>query len=80
MIDVSEEVIAPVQQEQQQPVRRRSSTVTTTRAPKGSTAPAKKSLNLERVFSDANVKPFDQIEWEQRTAEITDDAGKIIFK
>jgi ribonucleoside-diphosphate reductase alpha chain len=32
------------------------------------------------VFSDAKVNPFDQVEWEQRTAEITDDAGKVIFK
>ena len=24
--------------------------------------------------------PFDQIEWERRTAEITDDSGKVIFK
>jgi ribonucleoside-diphosphate reductase alpha chain len=38
------------------------------------------SVPIERVFSDANVKPFDQIEWERRTAEITDDAGKVIFK
>jgi ribonucleoside-diphosphate reductase alpha chain len=35
---------------------------------------------LERVFSDAKVDPFDQIEWERRTAEITDDGGKVIFK
>src|SRR5213080_2391954 len=38
------------------------------------------SLYFERVFSDAAVKPFDQIEWEHRTAEITDDSGQIIFK
>ncbi len=41
---------------------------------------SKKTLKLERVFSDAKVKPFDQIEWEKRTAEITDDSGKVIFK
>jgi ribonucleoside-diphosphate reductase alpha chain len=42
----------------------------------------KKNLGLrfERVFSDANVGPFDQIDWERRTAEITDDGGKVIFK
>src|SRR6185503_14668859 len=40
----------------------------------------KKTLNLERVFSDAKVKPFDQLEWEKRTAEITDDSNKVIFK
>ncbi|MBI3880724.1 MAG: vitamin B12-dependent ribonucleotide reductase, partial [Verrucomicrobia bacterium] len=40
----------------------------------------KKALKIERVFSDARVKPFDQIEWDRRTAEITDDSGKAIFK
>ena len=57
--------------------RRRSS-------PKASGSRAKnapeKALRLERIFSDAKVKPFDQIEWEKRTAEITDDAGRVIFK
>src|SRR6266496_1586746 len=37
-------------------------------------------LHFKRVFSDAAVAPFDQIEWEQRTAEINDDSGKVIFK
>src|SRR5947208_3378182 len=37
-------------------------------------------LHFERTFSDAAVSPFDQIEWEWRTAEITDDGGKVIFK
>jgi ribonucleoside-diphosphate reductase alpha chain len=41
---------------------------------------AKKGLKLDRVFSSAKVKPFDQLEWDQRTAEITDDSGKVIFK
>jgi len=41
---------------------------------------AKITLRVERVFSDAKIKPFDQIEWERRTAEISDDAGKVIFK
>jgi ribonucleoside-diphosphate reductase alpha chain len=37
-------------------------------------------LRFERLFSDATISPFDQIEWERRTAEITDDSGKVIFK
>src|SRR5437879_8916230 len=37
-------------------------------------------LRFKRVFSNASVAPFDQIEWECRTAEITDDCGKVIFK
>ena len=40
----------------------------------------KTGLRLERVFSDAAVAPFDQVEWERRIAEITDDGGKVIFK
>ena len=39
-----------------------------------------RALKFERVFSDPAVAPFDQVEWEHRTAEITDDSGKIIFK
>jgi ribonucleoside-diphosphate reductase alpha chain len=41
---------------------------------------ANTGLHFERVFSDASVAPFDQIGWEQRTAEITDDSGRVIFK
>jgi ribonucleoside-diphosphate reductase alpha chain len=37
-------------------------------------------LHFERVFSDASIAPFNQIGWERRTAEITDDSGKVIFK
>ncbi|HEX4631886.1 MAG TPA: vitamin B12-dependent ribonucleotide reductase [Chthoniobacterales bacterium] len=47
-------------------------------------APKKKSkgkgLRFDRVFSDAKLAPFDQVDWERRTAEITDDSGKVIFK
>ena len=52
------------------PVRRRSKT----------NKRKKTGLRFERVFSDGAVAPFDQVEWEQRTAEITDDGGKVIFK
>ena len=37
-------------------------------------------LRFERIFSSGKIRPFDQIEWERRTAEITDDSGKVIFK
>ena len=50
-------------------------------APKEGTKKTKNSgLHFKRVFSDAAVAPFDQIEWERRTAEINDDSGKVIFK
>jgi ribonucleoside-diphosphate reductase alpha chain len=39
-----------------------------------------KGLRFDRVFSDARTAPFDQVDWERRTAEITDDSGKVIFK
>ncbi|MBM3840069.1 MAG: vitamin B12-dependent ribonucleotide reductase [Verrucomicrobia bacterium] len=42
--------------------------------------PGRSSIRTERIFSDPKVKPFDQIEWEKRNAEITDDADKVIFK
>ncbi|MCC6235512.1 MAG: vitamin B12-dependent ribonucleotide reductase [Verrucomicrobiales bacterium] len=41
---------------------------------------ARNKLQFERVFSEAGVSPFDQIEWDSRTAEITDDSGKAIFR
>jgi ribonucleoside-diphosphate reductase alpha chain len=39
-----------------------------------------RGLSFERVFSKQGVNPFDEVQWETRTAEITDDAGKVIFK
>ena len=45
-----------------------------------SKAKKKTGLRFKRVFSDGGVAPFEQVEWERRTAEITDDSGKVIFK
>ncbi len=53
---------------------------TSRRGGKRSKASSAKHLRFDRVFSDAEVKPFDQLEWERRTAEITDDSGKAVFK
>jgi ribonucleoside-diphosphate reductase alpha chain len=39
-----------------------------------------RGLRFERVFSSGNASPFDEVEWDRRTAEITDDSGKVIFK
>ncbi|MFH1067202.1 MAG: vitamin B12-dependent ribonucleotide reductase [bacterium] len=39
-----------------------------------------KGLSFERVFSTADKHPFDEIEWELRTAEITGDKGEALFK
>ncbi|MCE0498665.1 MAG: vitamin B12-dependent ribonucleotide reductase [Methylacidiphilales bacterium] len=40
----------------------------------------KNGLSFQHVFSKPGVHPYDEIEWDKRTAEITDDAGKAIFK
>ncbi len=59
---------------------------TARRAPRFATAPAAPAkrpaagLKFQRTFSHPTIAPFDEIEWEQRTAEITDDSGKVIFK
>ena len=74
MIEVTEDVVAAPAQ----PARRRAA------APAGATGSgrgeSKKSLTIEPVFSNPNVDPFDQVQWERRTAEITDEAGKAIFR
>ncbi len=76
MIDAREDVSAPAPKN----AGRRTAKVSATRPMKKTKAGARKSLAIPRLFSDAKVKPFDQIEWEKRTAEITDDSGKVIFK
>jgi len=75
MIDAREDVSSPAPKA----AARRTTKVSATRAMKP-TKSAKKSLRIDRVFSDAKVNPFDQVEWDKRTAEITDDGGKVIFK
>ena len=37
-------------------------------------------LKIKRYFSKKGVHPFDEVEWELRTAAITDENGKIIFE
>src|SRR5882672_7811904 len=75
MIDAREEVVSPA------PVRsrRHAAPMSHQPAPHGGSS-AKKALRIERIFSDPKVNPFDQLEWDKRTAEITDDSGKVIFK
>jgi ribonucleoside-diphosphate reductase alpha chain len=75
MIDARADVVSP-----KQPAARRSSKFAAGRAKSRSAVTRKKSVPIQRVFSDAKIKPFDQIEWDKRTAEITDDSGKVIFK
>src|ERR1051326_8579422 len=75
MIDARDEIApsAPIQRQ-----RRHGAVSSTRRSVRGSRP--RKHLRVGRTFSDAKIKPFDQVEWEMRTAEIADDGGKIIFK
>jgi ribonucleoside-diphosphate reductase alpha chain len=43
-------------------------------------APPARGLRFEPIFSTPGVSPFDEVEWELRTAEINDDTGKAFFK
>jgi len=76
MIDARDEVISAPSTAAR---RRGTSALSSSRSRKQLTR-GSKGLKIERVFSDAKVKPFEQIEWDKRTAEITDDSGKVIFK
>ena len=40
----------------------------------------RKGVTFRRVFSRKDKAPLEEIEWERRTAEITDDSGKVIFR
>jgi ribonucleoside-diphosphate reductase alpha chain len=75
MIDAREEVSTPAAK-----ASRRHTPKISAKRSVNTKSETKKSLRIERVFSDAKVKPFDQIEWDKRTAEITDDANKVIFR
>ncbi len=76
MIDASVELAPPAAV----PGRRRSRKLAAERSRSGQSRTRRRRLAVARVFSSAEVRPFDQVEWEQRTAEITDDAGKVIFR
>src|SRR5580700_2284170 len=38
------------------------------------------ALKFERFFSKPNLSPYDEVQWERRTASITDASGKSIFE
>ncbi len=39
-----------------------------------------KGLTIERRFTKPGVDPFDEVEWERRTAVITDERGRVVFE
>ena len=40
----------------------------------------KRGLRFERFFTKPGVHPFDEVEWERRTATISNDRGEKIFE
>jgi len=55
-------------------------TATTSAAP---TTPSKKKapgLSFRRLFTKPGVSPYDEVEWDLRTAQITDSHGGVIFE
>ena len=43
-------------------------------------APISRALRIEHFFSTPGVHPFEQLEWETRSAKITGDNGQVIFE
>src|SRR5436309_136628 len=80
MIDAREEVLSSAPPQHRRRTAAAAAPATTARGSKAAALSPSKSSHVERIFSSAKVKPFDQLEWERRVAEITDDAGKVIFK
>jgi len=37
-------------------------------------------LKFKRMFYQKGTHPFDEVEWELRSASITDEKGKVIFE
>jgi ribonucleoside-diphosphate reductase alpha chain len=48
--------------------------------PKSTAKKRAPGLTFKRYFTEAGKDPYATVEWEQRTAQITDAAGKIIFE
>src|SRR5919109_2385080 len=57
----------------------KSTTSTTAATPKPDRRKAP-GLSFKRFFTKAGVSPYDEVEWEFRTASITDAQGNIIFE
>ncbi len=42
--------------------------------------PDRRGMTVPRVFSTEGVDPFDQVDWESRTAVIKDERGRALFE
>ena len=55
-------------------------TLAATGTVEGRAASGRKGMTVPRVFSTEGVSPYDQVDWELRTAAIKDERGKVIFE
>src|ERR1017187_1059153 len=46
----------------------------------GAETASKRGISVKRIFTKAGGHPFDDVEWEMRTASIHNDKGKVIFE
>src|SRR5262245_3020791 len=60
-------------------VGERTAGVTNQEGTRGSNA-AQRGMVIPRVFSTEGVSPYDQVEWELRTAAIKDEKGRVLFE
>lgn len=58
----------------------KSRNTTASRGRKTTKSRSSRLMQVDRIFSDAKVSPYDQIEWEKRDAAISGDAGEKIFE
>ncbi len=57
-----------------------SASVSTKKAPGQTTTKLNPGLTFTRFFTTAGVSPYEELEWELRTAQITDSQGGVIFE
>jgi ribonucleoside-diphosphate reductase alpha chain len=50
------------------------------RKARGGRPAARRGITVRRFFTEPDVHPFDELEWETRSAAITDENGKVIFE
>ncbi|HYJ32615.1 MAG TPA: vitamin B12-dependent ribonucleotide reductase [Candidatus Binatia bacterium] len=55
-------------------------TETSKKAGNGPARAREKGLRFPRVYTRAGVNPYDEVEWDLRTAAITNEHGKVVFE
>ncbi len=80
MIDARDQALTTPSSKRRRRSSRSSSKSTRGTEPKRRGKNRGKKLTVDRTFSTQGTSPFDQVKWEKRSAEITDEGGNSIFK